>query len=143
MGFSEEWQVLQNQYDSYEKCSLVIKLFAVLLFILCLAMQVNLFYLAITIMVLWLQDAIWKTFQSRIENRLYVVEAQLALPSATFNNEEKKSEVPAFQFNSEFSATRKTGISLLVEYATQALRPTIAYPYVLLLPLTLLIDFFA
>lgn len=143
LGFSAEWQILQNQYDSYEKCSLAIKLLSIVLFIICLAMNVDLFYLTVTLAILWLQDAIWKTFQSRIEERLYIVEEQLALAEQELSHEDQKITLQPFQFNREFFMNRKKGSSLLTEYLTQALRPTVAYPYVLLLPLTLCILFFA
>ena len=133
-SFSAEWQVLQNQYDSYEKYSLAIKLLAAI-FLLCgLVYQLPSIYTAVLIAVLWLQDAIWKTFQARIETRLYVVEAQLA----AIKQGDAVVEL-AFQFNRNFLAQRPSSIGLVKEYLLQALRPTIAYPYLLLLPMALLL----
>lgn len=138
-GFAAEWQVLQTQYDSYEKCSLAIKLVAVMLFIFSLGLQINIGYTAVVIAVLWLQDAIWKTFQSRIESRLYVVEQQLALIAT--NNQAQIPTEQAFQFNSKFVEQRNTGLALIKEYILQAFKPTVAYPYVLLLIIILSIRF--
>lgn len=135
-NFSAEWQVLQNQYDSYEKCALAIKLLAVILLLLGLAYHLASICIALLIAVLWLQDAIWKTFQSRIENRLYVVETQLA----AINQGDAVNEL-AFQFNRDFLTKRPGCVALVREYLLQAFRPTVAYPYVLLLPLALLSPF--
>ena len=129
-SFAAEWQVLQTQYDSYEKCSLAIKLVAVMLFIFSLGLQINIGYTAVVIAVLWLQDAIRKTFQSRIESRLYVVEKQLVL---TTDSQVQIPTEQAFQFNSKFIEQRNTGLALIKEYILQAFKPTVAYPYVLLL----------
>ncbi|MGJ8692613.1 MAG: hypothetical protein ACSHW0_09030 [Thalassotalea sp.] len=126
-----EWQLLQNQYDSYEKWSLVIKLLAITLFIAGIALAVNSLYLILVMAVLWLQDGIWKTFQSRIEQRLYLVEAQLAKNESESLSQEAVGI--ACQFNTEFLANRRGGLCLIKEYICQALRPTVAYPYVLLL----------
>ena len=75
---TNEWSLLQNQFDSYEKFSLLIKLFSVGVFIIAsLSEQLN-FIILILLFILWLQDAIWKTFQSRIENRLLQIEGYLS-----------------------------------------------------------------
>ena len=62
---SLEWQTLQNQFDSYEKYSLMIKLAAVLLTAIAMLTQLPILIAMALIGVLWLQDGIWKTFQWR------------------------------------------------------------------------------
>jgi len=123
-----EWSLLQNQFDSYEKHSLLIKLFSVGIlapayftdhlstFILCL------------LLILWLQDAIWKTFQSRIDVRLLQLEAYLSNEDNLENPAGK-----AFQFNSLYLQNRPSSVGLIKEYLSQALRPTIAFPHLLLI----------
>lgn len=122
-----EWAVLQIQYDSYEKFSLLIKLFAVaLLAMAILSGQQSLVFPAL-LLILWLQDAIWKTFQSRIEARLLELEPYLADregPSA--------SDHKAFQYNSLFAQNRPGIVGLVAQYLRQALRPTVAYPHLVL-----------
>jgi len=124
-NLTTEWTLLQNQYDSYEKYSLVIKL-------VCLYISANTLiseavppYLLAVIAIFWLLDAIWKTFQSRIEIRLLTLERVLA---------EQSSEITTmpYQFNTEFAKQRPSGTALIAEYLKQALRPTIAFPYALL-----------
>ncbi len=68
---ANEWSLLQNQCDSYEKHGLLIKLVAIVLLGTTLLVRPgNEPAIAAVICVLWLQDAIWKTFQHRIETRL-------------------------------------------------------------------------
>lgn len=121
---SKEWTTLQNQFDSYEKFSLLIKLFALTWLIISLTLsQLNLFNACFGIAIsgmIWLLDAIWKTFQSRIEIRILKVEAAITDNDA----------IAPCQFNREFIENRAGTISTLVSYLKQALRPTIAYPHI-------------
>lgn len=117
-----EWVLLQNQFDSYEKYSLMIKLANIS--ILAIAYFTNKFglFVVFLLLVLWMQDAIWKTFQSRIEARL------LQLESGILNGAAEK----AYQFNSQFEKQRPGTSALVGEYLRQAIRPTIAFPHLVL-----------
>ncbi len=117
-----EWCLLQNQFDSYEKYSLLIKLANAALVaaaVLTGSMTVVIIALLIT---LWLQDAIWKTYQARIETRLLQLEAAIADGAA----------VTAYQFNRQFLQNRGGVASLVGEYIRSAIRPTTAFPHVVL-----------
>ena len=124
---SLEWQTLQNQFDSYEKYSLLIKLVAIFTTAFALGFEFNLLVPVLMVAVFWLQDGIWKTFQARFETRLLIVEAALAA-----NHTET-----GCQFNQQYQQTANSGIGLIKEYLKQCLRPTVMYPYVVLLGLTL------
>lgn len=69
--FKAEWCLLQNQFDSYEKHSLYIKLLGIIIVLVAEISNVVNISVILLILVLWLQDAIWKTFQSRIEPAYY------------------------------------------------------------------------
>jgi len=120
-NLASEWTTLQNQFDSYEKYSLLIKLCNIIMFCMALFTLTLNFYLLVVSALLWLQDGIWKTFQARIEERLLAVEKLLS-------NDDNKNN--AFQFNSLFSENRKQGLELVKEYLYQSLRPTVAFPHV-------------
>lgn len=142
---TQEWTLLQNQFDSYEKYSLLIKLAAILFCGLGLSIKLALdttswltLIIGIILGVFWLQDAIWKTFQSRIESRLLKVE--IAITDMKSETETENNFIP-YQFNSEFLATRAGVLSTLCEYAKQALRPTIAFPHLILMAITTVILF--
>lgn len=125
---ASEWSLLQNQFDSYEKYSLIIKLFSV--FILSVAYfthHLNFFIFSL-LLVLWFQEAIWKTFQSRIETRLLQLEEYLSGDQSLDRTDGK-----AYQFNSQYVETRPGVAGLMSEYFRQAIRPTVAYPYIVLL----------
>ncbi len=125
--FKTEWCLLQNQFDSYEKHSLFIKLVSItaLLAVEILA-ELNV-WIIIIFVVLWIQDAIWKTFQSRIETRLLQLENQISA----------QTEECAFQFNSEYLKLRLTGLALISEYLSQSIRPTVAFPHIVLILMVL------
>lgn len=127
-NYATEWCVLQNQYDSYEKHSLYIKLISVVVLLSSTLSQVSDWAIVLLLLVLWLQDSIWKTFQSRIEPRLLSIEHSIA---------EKRDE-PAFQFNRDYQNTRGGSLGLIVEYLRQSVRPTVAFPHVILIAIALL-----
>jgi hypothetical protein len=121
--FNTEWCLLQNQFDSYEKHSLYIKLISVVVFLTAEISGVISVFILLILMVLWLQDAIWKTFQSRIEPRLLQIEKYIS----------EESKECAFQFNSEYYKVRLRGLNLASEYVHQSIRPTVAFPHIVLI----------
>lgn len=123
-----EWCLLQNQFDSYEKYSLHIKLLSIILLLAAEMSGVVSIVVVLILMVLWFQDAIWKTFQSRIETRLLQVEKYIL----------EKNDESAFQFNSEYHKIRLNGLSLVSEYVRQSVRPTVAFPHVVLILIVLI-----
>jgi hypothetical protein len=117
-----EWSLLQNQFDSYEKYSLIIKLANTGVLSTAYFLDKMGVFTLFLLLILWMQDAIWKTFQSRIEIRL------LQLENSIF----EASDVKVFQFNSQYLKNRPGVAGLISEYAKQALRPTVAFPHVTL-----------
>jgi hypothetical protein len=79
--------------------------------------------------VLWIQDAIFKTFQARLGERLLQLERLLA--------DGGEAAGRAFQLHTTWLATRKGLAGLLGEYLRSALRPTVAFPYVVLVAVAL------
>ena len=128
-----EWAVLQNQYDSYEKFSLLIKLLAIALLSITVVSGSESLLMPALLLVLWLQDAIWKTFQGRIEARLLQLESCLADRGDRTSLNQKP-----YQYNTQFAENRPGTLGLIAEYLQQALRPTVAYPHLVLVLLAVL-----
>jgi hypothetical protein len=126
-----EWCLLQTQFDSYEKHSLYIKLASIFITLIAIAFKIQIVVILIFLLILWLQDGIWKNFQSRIETRLLQIENLIAKESTQDNNTTQSAE--SFQFNSEFLKSRTAGLSLIKEYLKQSLRPTVAFPHIVLI----------
>lgn len=127
-GLEKEWALLQNQFDSYEKLSLLIKLVNVGLLAAAYFLNSMSVFVLFLLLIVWIQDAIWKTFQSRIETRLLELENYL-LADGELGNCDKK----AYQFNSQYQENRPGNLGLILEYLQQAIRPTVAFPHLLLL----------
>jgi len=122
----QEWTTLHNSTEKSENLSLLIKLVSVVICLLGVIVNLSPVILTLLLLILWLQEAIWKTFQGRAEQRLLTIEEAYL----------DKDPSGAFQFYSECLASR-TGIKKLVsEYLCNAIRPTIAFPYLVLLPLS-------
>jgi hypothetical protein len=125
----QEWVTLQNQFDSYEKFSLLIKLFNISITCLLLLVYNAGFWTLFVCASLWLQDGIWKTFQSRIGQRLEVIEQSI---KSTTDNQQSQLVDAGMQFNLAWSQQRPSAVGLVIEYIKQSLKPTVAYPHVLL-----------
>ena len=125
--FQNEWAILHADIEKYERFSLLIKLFSVLISVLCIAYLVNAWFSMALILVLWLQDGIWKTFQKRMETRIVYIEKEL------------QSEVndKAFQFYSQWEEQRQGAKGLIKEYLSNSVKPTVAYPYAIIILLML------
>ena len=120
---NEEWQTLHQDYERYDRYSLLIKLAAILSSLIVIGLTIHLWVALIFILVLWLQKGIWRTVQARTSERLLVLEQLI-------KRDEQKA---AMQFYSDWEATRHGTSGLIKEYMRNALRPTVAYPYIVLL----------
>jgi len=120
-----EWLALQAQHERYEALALVVKLVAFAATVLVADNTLALAVLAL----LWLQEAVLKTFQGRLGDRLLAIEPAL----------KAGQDAPAMQLHSAWLASRPRGGALLGEYLKSALRPTVALPYPLLMALVVLL----
>lgn len=116
-----EWLALQAQHERYEALALAVKLVAFTAAAVVPDISLALALLAL----LWLQEAVLKTFQARLGDRLMTVEAGLKAGEG----------VAAMQLHSDWQARRPRGGALVGEYLKSALRPTVALPYPLLMAL--------
>lgn len=119
-ALGQEWQALFRAHECYEFGALALKLSAL---VLCgLAWGAS--WLWVLLPLLWLQEGVLKTFQSRLSDRLLRVEQLLRGPAST---------AAAFQLHSEWLKQRPGSVALMLEYLKSALRPTVALPYPVLL----------
>jgi hypothetical protein len=128
-ALNQEWLTLQNNYEQYEKSAQYVKLMAV---VLCAAGLSLALYEILTIammLILWMQEAILRTSQSRLGTRILQVES--------LSRQGAQTEGTAFQLHSDWLSGRPGLPGLLREYAASAMKPTVAFPYVLLLLMNL------
>jgi hypothetical protein len=128
---AREWAVLQNLYERYEFGALAVKLAAVVLFFAGVVIDLHATWLMLLMAVLWLQEGIFKTSQSRLEARLLQLEQLLA--------EGDGGQGGAFQLHTRWAAQRPGTIGLVGEYLRSAMRPTVAFPYAVLLLVLVLV----
>lgn len=119
---SREWLALQAQCEDYEKQALRLKIVAVVLFLLGYLVAPDLSVSAILTAMLWLQEGIWKTWQSRLEDRVIQIEAMM-----------NGTPGQAFQLYTRWKEERPSSFRLIWNYLKNALRPTVAFPYLALL----------
>lgn len=123
----QEWQTLQDNHEQHEQNALFIKLACLALCVAGLATGLPLAWIVLTVLLCWIQEGIFKTYQSRLADRLLSVELLLREPNVT---------QPAMQLHAGWTASRPGSGSLIVGYISSACRPTVAYPY---LPMVLML----
>ena len=124
-GLGQEWVTLQHNYERYEGHCLWIKLVAVVLAFAGMAFALEWWFVGLVLLVLWLQEGIFKTYQARLGDRLLEVERLLGSHGT--------AQGPAYQLHAGWLARRKGAAGLIGEYVASACRPTVAFPYVVLL----------
>ena len=123
---AQEWTVLQKLHERYEFGALTIKLTAVVLFFAGLVVELHATWLLLLVALLWLQEGIFKTYQARLGTRLWVLEQGMAAGET----------LRVFALHSDWLGQRKGLIGQLREYLGSTVRPTVAFPYLVLLVLT-------
>ena len=123
-GLAHEWAILQHNHEQHERNSLLIKLAGVALLAASPALALSVPATVALLLVLWLQEAILRTFQARIGERILRIEQLLREGAA-------QSAAPC-QLHSEWLASRPGLAGLLGEYGKNMLRPTVAFPYAVL-----------
>ena len=119
-----EWATLQQDHERHERCAVGIKIAAVALTAGAALFGFPFELAAPLTVIVWVIEAMLRTVQGRLGQRLLKVETLIA---------DGASEYAACQLHTEWQATRPGAVGLLLEYATSALKPTVAFPHALLL----------
>ena len=127
---TQVWITLQNNFEQYEKWCLGIKLLAIVLAGTGMAGMLPWPGVVALLLVLWLQEGILRTSQSRLGAHLLQLEQRKKLHA--------HAEEDALLLHTEWLAKRPAASGLVIEYMRNALRPTVAYPYVILVMLPVL-----
>ena len=131
----QEWTTLQNNHEQYEKGGLHIKLISVLLTAAGLVFGLDTLLMGALVALLWVQEGIFRTFQARLGERILRVEFLMRQSTTGLSAlaSQPVAQGDVFQLHSEWLAARRQGMGLINEYARSAFRPTVAFPYVLIL----------
>ena len=119
----QEWMTLQNNHEHYERGALALKLATLVFAFALLAANLPVLMVALIVAALWLQEGIYRTSQSRLGARLLVLEGLIR----------GDASVAAFQLHTQWHTARPGVGGLLRECIGNALRPTVAYPYAVLI----------
>ena len=150
-SLQSEWSILHADIERYARYSLAIKLFSVFISVVAVSFLVYEWFSIAVILVLWLQDGIWVTFQNRIETRVLMVERQIqTVPDLNSDSDRDKAfsekqsidttgKTSAFQLYSQWQEKRLGTGGTILEYVKNSLRPTVAYPYVVIVVLMLIV----
>lgn len=123
-ALSQEWITLQNNHERYETGGLLLKLAGVAIWGVGMAWGRHELLVNLLVLILWVQEGVYRNFQARLGARILRIEALLG---------QGGREDAAFQLHSEWLAGRPGVAGLLAEYGKSALKPTVAFPYAVLL----------
>lgn len=133
----KEWQSLHNSHEQYEHFALIIKLVTVIITVVLLVFTLQSTLILLILAVLWLLEGIWKTYQARTSDRIIILE-QAILETRQDNNLSIELQTNTFQFYSQCIDNRAGSVSLVLEYLKNAIKPTVMYPYLPLMLITLI-----
>jgi hypothetical protein len=129
----QEWMTLQNNFEQAERSALAVKLLAVVVTGFAMTMGWDALLLAVLLAVLWFQEGIVRTSQARLGQRIVRLEFLIKQALTEQYAQSVHTGGAPFQLHSEWLASRQGGRGLLAEYVSHACRPTVAFPYVVLL----------
>ncbi len=125
----QEWSILHRDFERYDQYGLLIKVVAIITAAVSLGLAMPLLATVGFTSIFWLQEGIWRTVQGRCGDRLLRLEKQI----------KAEPESVGMQFYSEWEASRPGTLGTIVEYLRHSARPTVAYPYIVLIALALLL----
>ncbi len=132
----KQWQILHICHENYEQYALIIKLFAIACTVVAISLSVSLLLSLFLLSIVWLQEAIWKTYQSRLAQAIMLIEEKMTCKDAEDNN---KLEQPYLLYT-QWQLKRPNNKQLIKEYIVNSIKPTVIYPY---LPLILILIVFS
>lgn len=125
-----EWIALQHDHEAHERTAVAIKVAAVVLCGLATWIGMSLVASIPLLLVLWAIEAVARTVQARLGDRLLRIETLIS---------DAAPDGAAFRLHSEWLAGRPDLAGLFCEYARAAIRPTVAFPYAPLLMLMIVL----
>jgi hypothetical protein len=130
-SLSKQWHTLHISHEQYEHLSLIIKLVAIIITAIFIGFGLSLLTTLLIAAVFWLQEGIWKTFQARACNAIIELEEEI-------NN---GTTVSSYQLYSHWQTNRPSSSKLVAEYITNALKPTVMFPYAPLMVIACITSF--
>ena len=131
----KQWQTLHICHENYEQYALIIKLLAIACTALAISLSLSLLLSLFLLSIVWLQEAIWKTYQGRIADAIIVVEDKMTCIDA----EDIDKPGQPYLLYKQWQLNRNTSKQLIKEYLGNSIKPTVIYPY---LPLVLILLIF-
>jgi|MDSY01.2.fsa_nt_gb hypothetical protein len=133
---SQQWLSLHNDHEQYERYALLIKLFAIVITLTSFVFSMPPLITTVLLVITWLLEGVWKTFQARTASAIITIEKKLIENEVI---EEGKKPVTYYSMYSQWQANRRDLNTLFREYITSSLKPTVLFPYLLLLMLAIVL----
>ena len=131
---SQQWLSLHNDHEQYERYALLIKLTATVMTLTAFIFSMPPLSITSLLLITWLLEGVWKTFQARAASTIITIEKQLIENEII---EQSKKPITHCSMYSQWQANRRDLNSLFIEYIVSSLKPTVLFPYIPLLILVI------
>ena len=122
-----EWLLIQQSFDKQEQQALWLKVVTILVWLWLLKNAAGIELIIGVIGLFWLHEVMLKTFQQRAADRLLQLEQAIL-----------QAQDIGCQWHSQWQYQRQTPLQLILGYAKQAAKPTVAVTYLALIAASLL-----
>ncbi|WP_333607537.1 hypothetical protein [Arsukibacterium sp.] len=122
-----EWLLVQQSYDKQEQQALWLKVATILVWLWLLKNAAGIELILGVIGFFWLHEALLKTWQQRAADRLLQLEQAIL-----------QAQDIGCQWHSQWQYQRQGPLQLILGYARQAVKPTVAVTYLALIAASLL-----
>jgi hypothetical protein len=133
---SQQWLTLHNDYEQYERYALLIKLTAIVMSLTALVFSISPLSTTLLLVITWLLEGVWKTFQARTAFAIITIEKKLKEDEVIKHS---KKPITYYSMYTQWQINQRDLFTLVIEYLTSSLKPTVLFPYIPLFMLVIIL----
>jgi hypothetical protein len=133
---SQQWLSLHNDHEHYERYALLIKLFAIMITLTSFVFSMPPLIITVLLVITWLLEGVWKTFQARTASAIITIEKKLKEDEVI---KQSNKPITYYSMYTQWQTNQRDLFTLVIEYFTSSLKPTVLFPYIPLFMLVIIL----
>jgi hypothetical protein len=133
---SQQWLSLHNDHEQYERYALLIKLFAIVITLTSFVFSMPPLITTVLLVITWLLEGVWKTFQARTASAIITIEKKLKEDEVI---KQSNKPITYYSMYTQWQINQRDLFTLVIEYLTSSLKPTVLFPYIPLFMLVIIL----
>jgi hypothetical protein len=133
---SQQWLSLHNDHEQYERYALLIKLFAIVITLTSFVFSMPPLIITVLLVITWLLEGVWKTFQARTASAIITIEKKLKEDEVI---KQSNKPITYYSMYTQWQTNQRDLFTLVIEYLTSSLKPTVLFPYIPLFMLVIIL----